>query len=195
VSGFARYRAFPGYNIGWLEERWDADFQLQWLRDAKRDLRAYFDTFYLDDTNEPLETLPPPAPVSRKHEASHYEQWVKSKQRRVIYTSGDRELDRYLRLEPVETDDPVQWWIDHKSSFPRLSRLALDIFAIPAMATDCERAFSLAKLSETSQRQAMQPDTLDELQCSKNWIRHGGITLGGVIIPTEQQNEDELVPG
>ena len=46
----------------------------------------------------------------------------------------------------------VAKWLGNKGIFPRLSKLALDIFAISAMASDCERAFSSAKLAMTSQR-------------------------------------------
>ena len=71
------------------------------------------------------------------------------------------ELERYFSLGPQNTDNPIQWWLDRKVEFPRLSCLALDILAIPPMAADCERAFSLPKLTISSQRQSMQPETLE----------------------------------
>jgi hypothetical protein len=48
------------------------------------------------------------------------------------------------------------------------------------MAADCERAFSLAKLTLTTQRLAMDPKTLEMVQCLKNWLRRDAITLGGI---------------
>jgi hypothetical protein len=62
-----------------------------------------------------------------------------------------------------------------------ISQLALDILAIPAMATDCERSFSLAKLTLTTQRLSMTTETLEKLQCLKNWVRHGVVKLGATI--------------
>jgi hypothetical protein len=50
-----------------------------------------------------------------------------------------------------------------QGQFPTVSQLALDILAIPAMATDCERSFSLAKLTWTSQRLSMTAETLEKL--------------------------------
>ncbi|KNB18731.1 hypothetical protein FOXG_22350 [Fusarium oxysporum f. sp. lycopersici 4287] len=88
------------------------------------------------------------------------------------------ELERYLRLEPQETEDPIEWWMGRRGQFPMVSQLALDILAIPAMATDCERSFSLAKLTLTSQRLSMATETLEKLQCLKNWVRHGVVKLG-----------------
>jgi hypothetical protein len=54
-----------------------------------------------------------------------------------------------------------------------LSKLALDVLAIPAMASDCERAFSTAKLMLTSQRLAMKPDNMGKLQLMENWLKRG----------------------
>lgn len=48
------------------------------------------------------------------------------------------------------------------------------------MAADCERAFSLAKLTLTSQRLAMDSSTLEQIQYLKNRIQRGAILLGGV---------------
>lgn len=50
----------------------------------------------------------------------------------------------------------------------------------PPMEADCERAFSLAKLTLTTQRRAMDPKTLEMIQCLKNWLRRDAITLGGI---------------
>jgi hypothetical protein len=114
-----------------------------------------------------------------KPEQSRFEQWVKS--RYIKHSATDGELERYYELEPEQVDDPIQWWIDHRSAFPRLSSFALDVLAIPAMATDCKRAFSLAKLTITSQRHSMIGPSIEALQLIKNWIRHGGVTLGGIF--------------
>ena len=114
-----------------------------------------------------------------------------SRRQRAVHTAG--ELERYYALGAQDTDDPCQWWLDHTGTFPRLSRLALDILAIPSMAADCERAFSSAKLTMTSQRQSMQPETLEPLQCMKNWIRNGNIRLGNMLINPKQRNGDKML--
>lgn len=72
-----------------------------------------------------------------------------------------------------------QWWMDHSGTFPRLSHFALNILAVPAMTADCERTFSLGMLTVTSQRRSLLGSSVETLQLMKNWIRHGGITVGG----------------
>ena len=56
------------------------------------------------------------------------------------------ELDRYLRRD-VEDElrlGPLKYWIDHADDIRQreLSKMAIDIFSIPAMSADPERLFS-----------------------------------------------------
>jgi hypothetical protein len=169
----------PRFSLAYLENNWNSDMQLGWAREAQRGLRDYYNRWYRDAVI-PEETQQVQNHQEATYEESEYTQWINS--RRATADDAGNELDRYYRLEPQNTHNVIQWWIDHQAAFPTLSRLALDIFAIPAMATDCERAFSLAKLSLTSQRQRMSPDTLEALQCLKNWSRHGNLGLGGVFL-------------
>ncbi|RYC77802.1 hypothetical protein BFJ63_vAg19323, partial [Fusarium oxysporum f. sp. narcissi] len=132
----------------WLEATWVSEEQLAWVRDAKVGIKDYFTRWY--DANQGLreETM--------------------NKTKKAFATSGSvGELERYLRLEPQDTQDAIQWWRDHRASFPSLSSFALDVFVIPAMASDCERRFSLAKLTLTSHL-SMGSDTLEHVQCLKN---------------------------
>ncbi|KAH6604298.1 hypothetical protein Trco_007744 [Trichoderma cornu-damae] len=70
------------------------------------------------------------------------------------------ELDRYYRLNlPQQVDDPIQWWLLQQSSFPTLSKLALDLLAVLAMAADY---------------------TIEKIQCLKNWLHRGAISIGGL---------------
>ncbi|KAJ0136604.1 Low-affinity methionine permease [Fusarium oxysporum f. sp. albedinis] len=141
----------PRFGISWLEATWVSEEQLAWVRGAKVELRI---------------TLPT----------------INSKTKKAFATSSSiGELERYLRLEPQDTQDAIQWWKDHRASFPSLSSFALDVFAIPAMASDCERQFSLAKLMLTSQRLSMGSDTLERVQCLKNWARQGRVKLGSWV--------------
>ncbi|KAI8402286.1 hypothetical protein FOFC_17593 [Fusarium oxysporum] len=160
----------PRFGISRLEATWVSEEQLAWVRDAKVGIKDYFTRWY--DANQGLceETM--------------------NKTKKAFATSGSvGELERYLRLEPQDTQDVIQWWRDHGASFPSLSSFALDVFAIPAMASDCERQFSLAKLMLTPQRLSMCSDTLEHVQCLKNWVRQGGrcrVVAAGGWIPASQ---------
>ncbi|KZL87959.1 transposase-like protein, partial [Colletotrichum incanum] len=86
-----------------------------------------------------------------------------------------KELELYLRQPPERTSDPTRWWINHREIYPQLNQLALNILAIPAMSSDCKRAFSSAKLTLTSQRLRIKPNTVKILQLLKNWLKRGTI--------------------
>ena len=156
----------PGLGIRWLEASWTSSEQLLWLLEAKRDIRDYFERWYISDADLFEEEAVSVPLFTCKPEEDRFQQWVKS--RRIKHSTTDGEHERYYKLEPEQVDDPIQWWMDHRSAFPRLSNFALDVLAIPAMATDCERAFSLAKLTITSQRHSMLGPSIEALQLMKN---------------------------
>jgi hypothetical protein len=41
-------------------------------------------------------------------------------------------------------DNPIQYWLLRRRQYPRLSRMAIDLFSVPAMSSEPERIFSLA---------------------------------------------------
>lgn len=183
----------PKYNLAYLQRIWRDDEQLPWVKEAEDGLRDYFDRWY-PSSESPQADKSTPAATSkagmatvakmipqlqeRPHrEPSKFQSFVDASLSHDT-TGGPKELDRYLRLESQNVDDPVAWWRTHMDEFPRLSKLALDILAIPAMASDCERAFSLAKLIMTSQRIRMNDLTLGELMMLKNWVLHSAVSLG-----------------
>jgi hypothetical protein len=41
------------------------------------------------------------------------------------------ELDDYLAKPLEKVRDPLQWWWDHRASYPTLSKMAFDFLSIP----------------------------------------------------------------
>jgi hypothetical protein len=41
------------------------------------------------------------------------------------------EIDKYLQLPVEDVKHPLQWWHDHRTTYPNLSRMALDYLSIP----------------------------------------------------------------
>ncbi|KAJ6437054.1 peptidyl-prolyl cis-trans isomerase-like 4 [Purpureocillium lavendulum] len=173
----------PRFGISWLEATWVTEEQLAWVRDAKAGIKNYFARWYhANQQKDNGQSEPAFLSMKAGREEDHYTQWINSRTKKTFATSGSvSELDKYFRLEPQDTQEPIRWWRHHKNSFPVLSSFALDVLAIPAMASNCERQFSLAKLTLTSQSLAMGADTLERIHCLRNWVRHGGVQLGGWI--------------
>ncbi|KNB18738.1 hypothetical protein FOXG_22355 [Fusarium oxysporum f. sp. lycopersici 4287] len=156
----------PDLGLRWLETNWTSPEQLQWLRDAKDGIKVYFERWYSKNDDNVSESVFITPSLTPRPEQRRFEQWIKSRQPKLSATGS--ELERYYRLEP------------ESNAFPRLSRFALDVLAIPAMSTDCERAFSLAKLTVSSQRHSLLRSSIESIQLLKNWVRGGCITLGGL---------------
>ncbi|KJZ69294.1 hypothetical protein HIM_11307 [Hirsutella minnesotensis 3608] len=170
----------PRWNVSWLEANWTSREQLVWLRDAKSSVRKYFEQQYPPkERSDAVSTVIGKA--MRPAEPSQFDQWVQSHDRQR--TEEDDELGVYMRQAPARRENlnPILWWRDHQEEYPRLSKFALDMLAIPAMSVDPERTFSVTKLTVSSQRHSLSPEIIEEIQCLRNWLGHQAITVGEVV--------------
>ncbi|KAM5526913.1 hAT family dimerization domain protein [Fusarium oxysporum f. sp. phaseoli] len=70
-------------------------------------------------------------------------------------------------------DDPIQCWLLRRRRYPRLLRMAIDLFSIPAMSSEPERIFSLAGQMVTPQRGRLKADLIGAAQCISSWEKSG----------------------
>ncbi|GAU95208.1 hypothetical protein RvY_06865-1 [Ramazzottius varieornatus] len=88
-------------------------------------------------------------------------------------SSFDLEVQTYVSL-PVGSDDNVEdnpevFWIQNADKFPPLSRLALDILAIPAASSAPERVFSIASAATVGKGNRLAGHNLErKLLCLRN---------------------------
>jgi hypothetical protein len=161
----------PALNTAWFVENWKEDDQLQWLEVAEERLRLHYDRSYRDQESnvQHQNVSPPPYPP---REPDDFDDFLTPATFYAQTTAVD-EYDRYKSLHPIKDAfrKPIDWWRDHVDEYPTLSRMALDFFSVPAMSSECERVFSLAKLILTTQRQHMNEMTLEAILCLKLWWR------------------------
>ncbi|KPA35365.1 transposase [Fusarium langsethiae] len=74
-------------------------------------------------------------------------------------------------------DDPIQYWLLRRRQYPRLSRMAIDLFSVPAMSSEPERIFSLAGKMVTAQRGRLKADLIGAAQCISSWEKSGVIQI------------------
>ena len=80
------------------------------------------------------------------------------------------EIDRYLLLPAPRIEiDVMQWWKNHANEFPVLSTIAIDMLSFQPTSVSCERLFSISGFTTKGSRNRLDPSTLDELLCLKNW--------------------------
>ena len=90
------------------------------MRDAKIGLSDYLDRWYrcnrpVDEQRKAIaETVASPSVLRKTPEDGVFKQWVKNRTAKTTVMGS--ELERYLRLEPQEIEDPVEWWSGLKAT-------------------------------------------------------------------------------
>lgn len=88
-------------------------------------------------------------------------------------TEEDDEVIRYARLKDVRTkDDPLEWWLKNKSSFPVLAQLARKYLSTPATSVPSERLFSDAGNHISAKRTRLSPDLVNRILFLKRNSTH-----------------------
>jgi hypothetical protein len=96
----------------------------------------------------------------------------------------DRPVDQmasYLaETSPADLDaeqSPVAYWMSKRTTWPELSSMALDIFAVPPMSDEPERLFSSAGHTMSPRRRLMLDGTLESLLIMKSWLQQDVIRV------------------
>jgi hypothetical protein len=161
----------PGHKWKYINERWDRD---DWKESAKDAFKSFYERYW---QNREVEADSQPVKEERpgSREYDEFQAWMTP---HGYYTSQDvavDDYDSYLIAPPMKISNPITWWREHQTNYPKLAQMAFDLLSIPAMSAECERVFSQAKLVVNDMRNRMTDDTIDAIQCLKNWTSQGAI--------------------
>jgi hypothetical protein len=123
--------------------------------------------------------------------------------KKARHSASPDELARYLAAPTVDVDDPIVWWIENATLYPRLSRMALDYLTIPgtspscplfsvlisnspATSTDVERVFSRGRILLSHIRNRLSAQSTRAIICLGSW------SLLGLIHDTDIFNVTKL---
>jgi hypothetical protein len=109
--------------------------------------------------------------ASSKEDLDPYEQLIENLNKFNRPKSQD-EYENYIAENPLRIKiSPLEWWCEdeQRERWPRLSLMAIDILSIPAMSDEPERIFSGARRTVSWERAKLGVDTIEMLECSKNW--------------------------
>lgn len=113
---------------------------------------------------------------------------------RKSLTHGD-DLLVFMEQENIDIGDlgPLEWWClpEQQQRYPRLHRMAIDMFSIPPASAEPERTFSGARRTQSWDRLRMTAATLERLECIGNWLRNGHINLTQISSVLEELEEIE----
>ena len=87
-------------------------------------------------------------------------------------SSDTNELDKYM-AEPLLKQNPfdiLSYWKNNKDKYPILSQIARDMMAIQVSTVAFESAFSRAGRIIDPYRNHLDPEIVQALICTKNWV-------------------------
>ena len=92
------------------------------------------------------------------------------------------EFSSYMQIKRDSTiTNALEWWKGSQSMYPKLSKMARDVMAVPATGAGVEREFSISGRVVTKQRNRLTPTTIRDLMQYKRWVAKHGI-----VIPEEE---------
>lgn len=166
----------PRWKWKYFREQWKDN--PHWISRAGSQLRGLWESEYKtlniqQISPKPfLDALPSGEPHSRMGRVFQQIQ-------RMVIPESDKEedddkYDIWIAEKPTLVD-PLQYWRNPtiQRAFPRLSRMALDVFSIPCMSDEPERIFSLAGLLIDKRRSRLGCELIQASECLGHWDRNG----------------------
>lgn len=127
------------------------------------------------------------------------------------------ELERYLTSDIENVRDALSWWHERRTTYPHLSRMALDYLTIPgefffklnshilqlitstATSVDVERLFSRGRLLLSHVRSRLSAQSTRALLCLSFWSKLNLVKTDDVLnvssLPDVEGDEEELENG
>lgn len=129
-------------------------------------------------------TIANPDRLKQQQQASELQRFMDDDLDTSLTTYGDDVPSSY-------SNEPLRWWRERGASkYSILASMAYDLFSIPGMSSECERAFSAAKRMITHERYNLKHDVIEADQCLKSWFK-SGITNGHAALTNLPDDDDE----
>ena len=87
--------------------------------------------------------------------------------------------------EVTEDFNPITWW--STAARPSMRQWAFDTLSCPATSCECERVFSSTKKLITLERNSLQDNTIEAVECLKAWFDKGFIKIRGLSLTNFRQ--------
>jgi hAT family C-terminal dimerisation region len=169
----------PARRFEYFEDKW-ADHS-NWIKNARKAFKVLFQKYAdklspVDSRNESYDLQGESSEGKSSYLAydefsADYLSRRNQKQRRRDMES--LELETYSRSfdhRLAGIKDPLVWWKEREKEFPILSRMAFDVFSIPAMSSEVERVFSAAKKLITDERSRLGPEVVEACETQRHWL-------------------------
>ena len=164
-----------------VREQYDEAWQAHTLKAVRQYYRIYYQYLPIPIVDEPFSQDPSP---NTAPQVSLVKQRLEQLRQRPapatpICPPSD-ELEHFLNAPtPCQYISPNKYWRqdDVRQLYPRLHRMALDIYAVPAMSAEPERIFSAGGLLMSSRRRRLAEETSEAALCLRSWINEGIVKI------------------
>lgn len=158
----------PAFTWEYLESIWRS--KGHWIAHHKRKIKQLWQQGY---AATPIPVRDETVPCNRRHQSKLFdleEDCVEELSKDDYTRWCRRPRDRSLIDRP-----PLEFWTSNaiSTSYPRLQRLALNVFTIPAMSDEPERVFSSCGCMIAPHRSRLSAKNVCCCQCLKSWSREG----------------------
>ncbi|KAG7402662.1 putative AC transposase [Fusarium oxysporum f. sp. rapae] len=178
----------PSKRPRYLEINWKVDWAEAAIRDA------------LSIWEEEYKMAPTLGPAQAPSEASRSQQGHSNELDRLLneimvaedITRDVDDFENFIHNQPIKIEgSPLVWWCqrDQVRTYPRLSRMAIDILSVLPGSADPESAFSGGRRTLSWDRERMSCVNLEKVECIGNWLREG------LIIPSSRGGRGLVVDG
>jgi len=98
--------------------------------------------------------------------------YMLQKKKKSSNLQSRNEVDEYL-ITPVEPSNinPCEWWRNHESHYPFLSKIARDYIGIPSTSVPSEQAFSKSGELINKKRNRLGDNSIEACMCLNSWIK------------------------
>ena len=166
----------PAHKEAYFEEKWRK--HPAWIKAMRTEVRKLYETYVNEAETAAMYESDSPLDVNESQPSEEEDEFeVFRRTSTSAFRSNKRrrvadELNRYLD-DPLVPDvrDPFEWWRKHEVIYPILTKMAYDIFSVPAMSTEVERIFSDNARIVTDDRNRLQSGTIEAIECQNHWLR------------------------
>jgi hAT family C-terminal dimerisation region len=163
LTGYRRRKSY-------IEQNWEKKWQKPVLERA----RKLWQEEYLQRDTQTAVTLPSrdSPPIDELDEFALIEKKMDVVK---LARSVNDEFESFITATPFEiSTTALEWWINpqQRQAYPFLSRMAIDLFSVPAMSAEAERVFSGARKIISWDRSRLGGTRIESLECLKHWMSH-----------------------
>ena len=181
----------PGKRLDYFHVYWKASKAS--VTEAERVCKAFYEEYAreheptaTDDDNDVILTSIEPLPLPERPDNPRkriHSSWLTfgdpmanptpERKRRKAKDEWERYTEDSITQKDCNCSDPLAWWLERRADYPILSKIAINLFSIPAMSAEAERVFSSARRVIDDERNHLGDDVFEAIECQKHWIRNG----------------------